>query len=116
MRKLERLRRSLAKKENLSTSQILSDTVLRRIAETRPATEEEFRGVKGIGPKKRTNTRKSFYRPSIRNGAVFPQKQKVKCRKKENISFPKRQNPSADGKGKSQRYERKRFRPDRRRP
>ena len=44
------------------------------------------------------------------------QKQKVKCRKKENISFPKRQNLSADGKGKSQRYERKRFRPDRRRP
>ena len=38
--------------------------------------------MKGIGPKKRTNTRKSFYRPSIRNGAVFPQKQKVKCRKK----------------------------------
>ena len=28
-------------------------------------------------------------------------KQKVKCRKKENMSFPKRQNPSADGKGKS---------------
>lgn len=38
--------------------------------------------MKGIGPKKRTNTQRSFCRPSIRNGAVFPQKQKVKCRKK----------------------------------
>lgn len=33
-------------------------------------------------------------------------KTKSKVLEKENISFPKRQNPSADGKGKSQRYER----------
>lgn len=50
--RLERLRRTLAKKENISTSQIFSDAVLRRIAKTRPITEEEFRAVKGIGPKK----------------------------------------------------------------
>lgn len=114
--RLERLRRSLAKKENLSTSQILSDTVLRRIAETRPATEEEFRGVKGIGPKKADKYAEVFLQALHPERSRISPKTKSKVPEKENISFPKRQNPSADGKGKSQRYERKRFRPDRRRP
>ena len=50
--KLDRLRRVLAKKENVAATQIFSDTILRRLAEERPVTEKEFRAVKGIGPKK----------------------------------------------------------------
>lgn len=98
--KLERLRRSLAKKENLSTSQILSDTVLRRIAETRPATEEEFRGVKGIGPKKADKYAEVFLQALHPERSRISPKTESKMPEKREHVIPKTAKPVRGRKGK----------------
>lgn len=98
--KLERLRRSLAKKENLSTSQILSDTVLRRIAETCPATEEEFRGVKGIGPKKADKYAEVFLQALHPERSRISPKTESKMPEKREHVIPKTAKPVRGRKGK----------------
>lgn len=98
--KLERLRRSLAKKENLSTSQILSDTVLRRVAETRPATEEEFRGVKGIGPKKADKYTEVFLQALHPERSRISPKTESKMPEKREHVIPKTAKPVRGRKGK----------------
>ena len=98
--RLERLRRSLAKKENLSTSQILSDTVLRRIAETRPATEEEFRGVKGIGPKKADKYTEVFLQALHPERSRISPKTESKMPEKREHVIPKTAKPVRGRKGK----------------
>ena len=90
----------MAKKENLSTSQILSDTVLRRIAETRPATEEEFRGVKGIGPKKADKYAAVFLQALHPERSRISPKTESKMPEKRKHIIPKTAKPVRGRKGK----------------
>ena len=88
------------KKENLSASQILSDTVLQRVAETRPATEEEFRGVKGIGPKKADKYAAVFLQALHPERSRISPKTESKVPEKREHIIPKTAKPVRGRKGK----------------
>lgn len=98
--KLDRLRRILAKKEKVATAQILSNAVLQRLAEERPATEEAFRAIKGIGKKKADSYGEAFLREINPAKKIIFNMDKPERQKQEKHIIPKNAKPVRGKRGK----------------